>query len=136
MASHAIKAVVGKSAPFFKTMSWNCPTQKFQEVSLDDYKNKYLLLFFYPLDFTFVCPTEIIEFSNRTKEFQAINCEVLGCSIDSHFAHMEYTKKPRTEGGLGDIHFPLLSDMNRKVTYYVKFRSLKATEFSMTVESL
>ncbi len=66
----AIKAMIGKPAPAFKSMAWCSPSQSFREVSLDDYKNKYLLLFFYPLDFTFVCPTEIIEFSNWTKKFK------------------------------------------------------------------
>ena len=61
------RAAIGKMAPDFKGMSWNSPTQSFKEMSLDDFKNKWLLLFFYPLDFTFVCPTEIIEFSNKAK---------------------------------------------------------------------
>ena len=84
-------------------------------MSLNDFKGKWLLLFFYPLDFTFVCPTQIIDFSNKAKSFREVNCEVVGCSIDSHFTHMEYTKKPRADGGLGKIDIPLLSDMGRKI---------------------
>lgn len=113
MATSVIRAAIGKAAPFFKGTAWNSPTQSFQEVSLDTYKNKWLLLFFYPLDFTFVCPTEIVEFSNKAKHFRENGCEVLGVSIDSHFTHLEYTKKPRSEGGLGNIDIPLLADINK-----------------------
>lgn len=116
MATTAIRAAVGKTAPFFKAQAWNCPQQSFQEMSLNDFKNKWLLLFFYPLDFTFVCPTEIIEFSNQAKHFRETNCEVVGCSIDSHFSHMEYTKKSRSEGGLGDIDIPLLADTKKEIS--------------------
>lgn len=74
-----------------------------------------MLLFFYPLDFTFVCPTEILDFSNKAKDFRQVGCEVLGCSIDSHFTHLEYTKKSREEGGLGKIDIHLLSDVSKKI---------------------
>ena len=74
MATTAIRAAVGKVAPYFQAQSWNCQEQSFKELSLDDFKKKYLLLFFYPLDFTFVCPTEIIEFSNKAKLFREVNC--------------------------------------------------------------
>ena len=74
MATTAIRAAVGRAAPYFKAQSWSCQEQSFKEVSLDDFKKKYLLLFFYPLDFTFVCPTEIIEFSNKAKHFREVNC--------------------------------------------------------------
>ena len=62
----------------------------FAKISLSDYKGKYLVFFFYPADFTFVCPTEIIAFSDRAEEFRAINCEVVGCSTDSHFSHLAW----------------------------------------------
>jgi alkyl hydroperoxide reductase subunit AhpC len=62
----------------------------FKQISLSDYKGKYLVFFFYPLDFTFVCPTEIIAFSDRSDEFRAINCEVVACSTDSHFSHLAW----------------------------------------------
>lgn len=84
-------------------------------VKLSDYKGKYVVLFFYPLDFTFVCPTEIIAFSNKAKEFRNIGVEVLACSIDSKFSHMEYSLKPRKEGGLGGLDIPLLSDVTKKI---------------------
>lgn len=115
MATTAIRAVVGKAAPFFKGTAYDPTTKGFKELTLDAYKGKWLLLFFYPLDFTFVCPTEIIDFSNKAKHFREIGCEVVGCSIDSHFTHMEYSKKPRADGGLGEIDIPLLSDMGKKI---------------------
>lgn len=113
--SQVVRAAVGRTAPFFKSMAWCSPSQSFKEVSLDDYKNKWLLLFFYPLNFTFVCPTEIIDFSNKTKQFKEVGCEVLGCSVDSHFSHMAWTKKARNEGGIGDIEYPLIADNSHKV---------------------
>ncbi|GFS56670.1 peroxiredoxin 1 [Nephila pilipes] len=82
----------------------------FKNIKLSDYKGKYLVLFFYPLDFTFVCPTEIIAFSERAEEFRKINCEVVACSTDSHFSHLAWINTPRKEGGLGKMNIPLLSD--------------------------
>jgi alkyl hydroperoxide reductase subunit AhpC len=87
----------------------------FKKVSLSDYAGKYVVLFFYPLDFTFVCPTEIVSFSDRAKEFREIGCEVLACSVDSHFTHMEYTKKDRKKGGLGTMDIPLIADVNKEL---------------------
>lgn len=115
MASQTVKAVIGKAAPFFKAQSWISATGEFKELSLTDYKNKWVLLFFYPLDFTFVCPTEIVEFSNQAKKFRDHNCEVLGCSIDSHFVHRRWTQEPRNAGGLGNIDIPLIADIKKEI---------------------
>jgi peroxiredoxin 3 len=87
----------------------------FKNISLADFKGKYLVLFFYPLDFTFVCPTEIIAFSDRIQDFQAINTAVVGVSTDSHFSHLAWINTPRKEGGLGGLKYPLLSDFNKTV---------------------
>lgn len=95
MATTAIRAAVGRAAPFFKGTAYCSTEGGFKEITLNDFKSKWLLLFFYPLDFTFVCPTEIIDFSNKAKSFREVGCDVVGCSIDSHFTHMEYVKKPR-----------------------------------------
>jgi alkyl hydroperoxide reductase subunit AhpC len=73
-------------------------------------------LFFYPLDFTFVCPTEIIAFNNKAKEFRESGCELLACSIDSKFSHMEYTLKSRKEGGLGPMDIPLIADVKKDIS--------------------
>lgn len=87
----------------------------FKEIKLEDYAGKYLVLFFYPLDFTFVCPTEIIAFSDRVEEFQKIGCEVIGVSTDSHFTHLAWINTPRKQGGLGELRIPLLADKSMKI---------------------
>nr|ABR23404.1 thioredoxin peroxidase [Ornithodoros parkeri] len=89
---------------------------EFKEIKLTDYKGKYLVLFFYPLDFTFVCPTEIIAFSDSAEEFRKINCEIVACSADSHFCHLAWINTPRKEGGLGSMNIPLLADKSCAVS--------------------
>lgn len=88
----------------------------FKKISLADYKGKYLVLFFYPLDFTFVCPTELIAFSDHIDEFKANNCEVVGVSTDSKFSHLAWINSPRKDGGLGGLKYPLLSDFNKNIS--------------------
>jgi alkyl hydroperoxide reductase subunit AhpC len=73
------------------------------------------VLFFYPLDWTFVCPTEIIAFSEAAARFKDINCELIGCSVDSVFSHLQWVKAERKTGGLGGCNFPLLSDLSHKI---------------------
>merc|ERR1712168_56672 len=89
---------------------------QFKQVALSDYKGKYVVFFFYPLDFTFVCPTEIIAFSERAEEFRKIGCEVIGCSTDSHFSHLAWINTPRKQGGLGQMNIPLLADKNCEIS--------------------
>src|SRR5436309_683520 len=91
--SYVPKAYVRKPAPAIDATAYQ--SGEFKKFSLEDYKGKYVVLFFYPLDFTFVCPTEIISFSEAAKTFRENECEVVGCSIDSQFSHMEYCMKPR-----------------------------------------
>lgn len=74
------------------------------------------MLFFYPLDFTFVCPTEIIAFSERIKEFQELQTEVVGVSVDSHFSHLAWSATSRKQGGIGQIAYPLLSDLTKNIS--------------------
>lgn len=88
----------------------------FKDISLADYKGKKVVLFFYPLDFTFVCPTEILAFSEAVEEFKKRNTQVIGASIDSQFSHLAWRKLPRGEGGLGDIKYPLLADTTKDVS--------------------
>lgn len=88
----------------------------FVSVSLDDYKGKYLVLFFYPLDFTFVCPTEIIAFSDRADEFRNIGCDVVACSVDSKFSHLAWTNLERSKGGLGKMQIPIIADITKKIS--------------------
>lgn len=73
------------------------------------------MLFFYPMDFTYVCPTEIVQFSDRVQEFRDAGCEVVACSVDSHYSHMEFCKKERKTGGLGKIEIPLISDSGKEI---------------------
>ena len=91
------------------------PDGQFKHVSLSDYDGKYVLLFFWPLDFTFVCPTEIIAFSDREKEFAELDVQILGVSIDSHFTHLAWTQTPRNKGGIGPTAFPLIADLNKQI---------------------
>ena len=111
-----MSALVAKPAPNF-TAQAVMPDGSFKEIKLSDYKGKYVILFFYPLDFTFVCPTEIIAFSNSMDEFKKRNAEVLGVSVDSHFSHLAWRNTDRKNGGLGDIAYPLVADLNKKITY-------------------
>jgi len=106
---------VGQKAPDFKAAAV-LENNQFKDVSLADYKGKYTLLFFYPLDFTFVCPTEIIAFSEATAEFQKRNVQVLGVSIDSKFSHLAWKNTPRAQGGLGEIKYPLLADVTKEIS--------------------
>jgi len=99
---------IGKPAPDFKGTA--VVDGEFKDIALKDYKGKYLVLFFYPLDFTFVCPTEIIAFSDRAEEFRKIGCEVVAASTDSHFSHLAWINTPRKQGGLGSMKIPLLAD--------------------------
>src|SRR6266540_5114690 len=86
------------------------------EYKLSSYRGKYVVLFFYPLDFTFVCPTEIVAFSDRIKDFQSRGAEVIGVSIDSQFSHLAWIQTPREKGGLGGLSYPLVADLSKKIS--------------------
>jgi peroxiredoxin (alkyl hydroperoxide reductase subunit C) len=86
------------------------------EFSLAALRGKYVVLFFYPLDFTFVCPTEIIEFNRKLDEFKERGAEVIGVSVDSHFSHLAWKNTPVDQGGIGDIQYPLVSDLNKQIS--------------------
>jgi alkyl hydroperoxide reductase subunit AhpC len=105
--------LVGNKAPYFKAQA--VVGSEFKEISLDTYKGKWKILYFYPLDFTFVCPTEITAFSDAHAKFQELNCEVIGCSIDSQFSHLAWTKQARNQGGLGELKHPLLADVTKTI---------------------
>lgn len=105
---------VGQAAPDFTATA--VVDQEFKTIKLSDYKGKYVVLFFYPLDFTFVCPTEIIAFSDRFAEFKATNTEVLGVSIDSEFSHLAWIQSDRKSGGVGDLNYPLVSDIRKEIS--------------------
>ena len=90
--------------------------EEFKTLKLSDYKGKYVLLYFYPLDFTFVCPTEIIAFDEKLAEFKKRNTEVLGVSVDSEFSHLAWNKLARNKGGLGGVRYPLIADLNKNIS--------------------
>ena len=104
---------VGHPAPDFTATA--VVDQEFKEISLSQYRGKYVVLFFYPLDFTFVCPTEITAFSDRYADFSSKNCEILGVSVDSKFSHLAWIQTPRNQGGIGDINYPLVADLNKEI---------------------
>jgi alkyl hydroperoxide reductase subunit AhpC len=106
-------AQVQKEAPDFTATA--VVNEEFKPIKLSDYRDKYVVLFFYPLDFTFVCPTEIVAFSDRVAEFEQRNCQVLGCSIDSQFSHLAWIQTPRAQGGLGGLKYPLVADLTKKI---------------------
>ncbi|MCX5953819.1 MAG: peroxiredoxin [Cyanobacteria bacterium] len=105
--------IVGLAAPDFTATA--VVDQEFKEISLSQYHGKYVVLFFYPLDFTFVCPTEITAFSDRYADFSSRNTEVLGVSVDSQFSHLAWVQTDRKNGGLGDIAYPLVADLNKTI---------------------
>jgi peroxiredoxin (alkyl hydroperoxide reductase subunit C) len=108
--------LVTKPAPDFKAQAV-LKDGSFAEVTLSQFKgNKYVLLFFYPLDFTFVCPTEINAFSDRVKEFNDLGVEVIGVSVDSHFSHLAWRNTPRNQGGIGQIDYTLVADLNKQIS--------------------
>jgi alkyl hydroperoxide reductase subunit AhpC len=87
----------------------------FKTIRLSDLRGKWVYLFFYPLDFTFVCPTEIIAFSDAAARFEKLGVQVLGCSIDSKYVHLRWIETARKDGGLGGCTYPLLADLNRDI---------------------
>lgn len=108
--------LTGNPAPDFEAQA--VFDQEFINLKLSDYQKqkKYVVLFFYPLDFTFVCPTEITAFSDRHGEFEALNTEIIGVSVDSVFSHLAWVQTERKSGGIGDIKYPLVSDITKTIS--------------------
>ena len=108
--------LVTKPAPDF-TATVVLPDNTFKEdFKLSDLRGKYVLLFFYPLNFTFVCPSEILAFNKAAKQFEDSNCQIVAVSIDSHFSHLAWKNTPVNEGGIGNISYPLVSDLNKSIS--------------------
>ena len=118
-----MSVLVGKQAPDFTATAVMADGSINTEFKLDDYRGKYVVLFFYPLDFTFVCPTELIAFSKRIKEFEDRDVQVIGCSIDSQFTHVAWRNTPIDEGGIGQVAYPLVADVKHDIcrAYDVEF---------------
>jgi len=123
--------LVTKPAPNFKAQAV-MPDNSFKEVNLSDYKGKKVVLFFYPLDFTFVWPTELIAFDKRLAEFKKRNVQVLGCSVDSHFSHLRWKEMEVNQGGIGKVGYPLISDLDKSIArnYDVLLGTTSATVYT------
>ena len=107
--------LVTKEAPDF-TAQAVMPDNRIAELALSSFRGqKYVVLFFYPLDFTFVCPTEIIAFDKKLAQFQERGCEVIGVSVDSQFTHLAWKNTPRASGGIGNIQYPLVADLTKNI---------------------
>ncbi|MCD4750033.1 MAG: peroxiredoxin [Thermoanaerobaculales bacterium] len=107
--------LVAEKAPNF-TAQAVMADNSIEELTLSSYKGKYVVLFFYPLDFTFVCPSEIIAFDDKLDEFKKRNCEVIAVSVDSQYSHWAWKNTPRNQGGLGEVRFPIVADLNKKIS--------------------
>lgn len=106
--------LVGQIAPDFRAKAI-MPDNSFKDLSLSSYRGKYVILFMYPMDFTFVCPTEIIMFDKMLDEFTKRNCAVIGASTDSEYTHLAWKKTPVDKGGIGQIRYPLVSDITKRI---------------------
>ncbi|MBC8213246.1 MAG: peroxiredoxin [Candidatus Marinimicrobia bacterium] len=107
--------LVTKQAPEFKATAI-MPDNSFKDISLNDYKGKKIVIFFYPLDFTFVCPTELLAFNHRLSEFEKRNVQVIGCSVDSHFSHLAWKSTPVNKGGIGNVQYPIIADIDKSIS--------------------
>ena len=106
--------LVGKPAPDF-TAQAVYGNNEIKQIKLSSFKGKYVVLFFYPLDFTFVCPSELIAFDHRLEEFKKRGVEVISCSIDSHFTHLAWKNTPVNNGGIGQVGYPMVADINHAI---------------------
>jgi peroxiredoxin (alkyl hydroperoxide reductase subunit C) len=109
------EALVGKPAPNFDMPSTKNIDKLNENVKLSDYKGKWVVLLFYPLDFTFVCPTELTTFSDRIEDFEGIGAEVIGVSTDSVHSHRAWLRTPRDKNGVEGLEYPLASDITKQV---------------------
>jgi len=110
-----MKPLVTNEAPDFTAIAVMPDNTFNEEFSLSALRGKYVLLFFYPLDFTFVCPSEILAFNKAVDAFKEKNCEVVGVSIDSHFSHLAWKNTAINDGGIGNVQFPLVADLDKSI---------------------
>ena len=111
-----MSVLVGKQAPDFTANAVMGDGEIKEDFNFGDYiKDSYAVLFFYPLDFTFVCPSELIAFDHRIEEFTSRGVKVIGCSIDSHFTHLAWRNTPINEGGIGPVKYPLVADLKHTI---------------------
>lgn len=108
--------LVTQQAPDFTANAVLADNSFKEDFKLSDFKGQYVILFFYPLDFTFVCPSEILAFNKAVKQFEERNCQLIGISIDSHFSHLAWKNTPVNEGGIGNIQYPLVADLDKSIS--------------------
>lgn len=111
---NSINLLPRQKAPYWSATA--VINEKFKKINSEEYKGKYTILLFYPFDFTYVCPTELIAFSEAINEFKSLNAEVIGVSTDSHFTHLAWVRTPRSQGGVGKLQFPLVADISKKIS--------------------
>ncbi len=111
-----MSCLVTKQAPDFTATAVMPDNSMKDDFKLSDYRGKYVILFFYPLDFTFVCPSEIIAFDKNLAKFKERGCEVIGVSVDSQFSHWAWKNTPVKEGGIGNIQYPLVADLDKSIS--------------------
>lgn len=108
--------MITKEAPDFTATAVLADNSFKEDFTLSDYRGKYVVLFFYPLNFTFVCPSEILAFNKAVEEFEKCNCQLIGISVDSHFSHLAWKNTPVNKGGIGNIQYPLVSDLDKSIS--------------------
>ncbi len=111
-----MRTLVGRAAPGFTATAVMPDNSIREDLSLEEYAGRYVVMFFYPEDFTVVCPSEILAFDHKLDDFSERECEVLGISVDPEARHAHWKNTPVDEGGIGSVRFPLLSDESRKIT--------------------
>jgi peroxiredoxin (alkyl hydroperoxide reductase subunit C) len=121
-----MQQLIGQEAPDFTAKAVIDGEKLVDQFSLRDFRGKYLFFFFYPLDFTFVCPTELHAFQEREAEFAARNTQIVGCSVDSVYSHYAWLKTPKNRGGIEGVRYPLIADFNKEIAKC--FNVLKADD--------
>lgn len=111
-----MSVLVGKKAPDFKAKAVINGNQIVENFTLGQFKGKYVVLFFYPLDFTFVCPTELLAFQDKLSEFEKKNVQLIGVSVDSEFSHWKWLQTPLNQGGIQGVTYPLVSDISKTIS--------------------
>ena len=131
-----MSVLVTKPAPDFTATAVMPDNSMNEEFSMSGLKGKYVVLFFYPLDFTFVCPSELIAFDHRLEEFKSRGVEVVGCSVDSHFSHLAWKNTPVNKGGIGNVQYPLVADLKKDIArdYDVLFGDAIALRGSFLID--
>lgn len=118
-------SLIGKKVPEFQAKAV-IKDKIFDNFCLSDFLGKYVIFFFYPLDFTFVCPTELHAFQEKIKEFEKRNAQIVGCSVDSCFSHAAWLNTPKIKGGIEGVSYPIVSDLNKSISK--NFQVLKEDE--------